>query len=92
MQPIINGVDAKKVLALWVPVTFVIHVALWMFVSPYLPPVPDKVFGMLQTLLGAHMAWAGMIINYFFSSSASSARKDEIIAASAPPPRAPEAP
>ena len=87
-----QNIDVQRILALWVPITFVIHLAMWMFVSPYLPEIPEKVMGLLQGMLGAHMAWSGMIIGYYFNSSASSARKDAIIAASSPPPRGPEAP
>ncbi len=86
------GIDVRKLLAIWVPVTFILHLALWMFASPYMPPVSEKVLGLLQGMLGAHMAWAGMIIGYYFNSTQSSARKDEIIAASAPPLRPPEEP
>ena len=85
-------IDAQKLLAIWVPVTFILHLALWMFVSPYMPETPEKVLGLLQGMLGLHGGWAAMIINYYFSSSASSARKDEIIASSAPPVRPPQAP
>ncbi len=85
------NIEVQKLLALWVPITFVAHLLIWTFV-----PIPnagnEKVMGMLQTMLGLHGGWAAMIINYYFSSSASSARKDSIIAASAPPPRPPEAP
>jgi hypothetical protein len=77
------SIDVQKVLALWVPITFIVHVAVWSFV-----PIPnignDKIVGMLQAMLGGHMAWAGMIIGYYFNSSASSAKKDDIIARSTP--------
>jgi hypothetical protein len=75
--------DVQKILAIWVPVTFICHVAVWSFV-----PIPnignDKVIGMLQAMLGAHMAWAGGIIGYYFNSTQSSTKKDEIIARSTP--------
>ena len=37
------GIDVRKLLAIWVPVTFILHLALWMFASPYMPPVSEKV-------------------------------------------------
>lgn len=87
-----QNITVQQILAIWVPVTFILHLGLWMFLSPYMPEVPEKVLGLLQGMLGLHAGWAAMIINFYFSSSASSARKDAIIAASSPPPRAPEAP
>lgn len=72
----------KNTLAALVPLTFIAHLAMWTFFPPEM--LSDKVVGMLQSMLGLHGGWAGLIINYYFSSSASSARKDEIIAAAAP--------
>lgn len=77
-----NNDTVKNALAIFVPLSFIVHLAMWIFFPPEM--LSDKVIGMLQSMLGLHGAWAGMIINFYFSSSASSARKDEIIAASAP--------
>ena len=88
-----QNINIQKLLAVWVPVTFILHLSLWMFVSPFLPDVPEKVLGMLQSMLGLHGGWAAMIVGYYFNSSSSSARKDEIIAASTPAgPPVPPAP
>jgi len=87
-----QNITVQQILAILVPVTFILHLALWMFVSPYMPEIPEKTLGLLQGMLGLHGGWAAMIVNYYFSSSASSARKDEIIAASPPPLRPPAGP
>ncbi len=87
-----KNITVQQILAIWVPVTFIAHLGLWMFVSPYMPEIPEKVLGLLQGMLGLHAGWAAMIVGYYFNSSASGARKDEIIAASSPPLRPPEAP
>lgn len=74
--------SVKNALAIFVPVSFIGHLAMWTFFPPEM--LSDKVVGMLQSMLGLHGGWAGMIIGFYFNSSASSAKKDEIIAASAP--------
>lgn len=84
----LKNVETTRILALWLPITFVLHISFWVIGSMVFPValqgIPDKVVGMLQTLVGLHGGWCGLVINYYFSSSASSARKDEIIAQSAP--------
>lgn len=77
-----NNDTVKNALAIFVPLSFIGHLALWTFFPPEM--LSDKVVGMLQSMLGLHGGWSAMIISYYFNSSASSARKDEIIASSAP--------
>lgn len=85
-----RDIDVQRLLAVFVPTTFIIFVGLWMYFPPGV--LNDKTAGLLNTLLGLHGGWAAMIIGYYFNSSSSSARKDEIIAQSVPPPNGAKTP
>jgi uncharacterized membrane protein len=77
-----TNTDVQKVLAVAVPLSFVVLTATWLIMAwrMEVPKSNAELFSVLNTLLGMIGGWTAMIVGYYFNSSASSAKKDELLA------------
>ena len=69
--------DTQKILALVIPVCFIIVIFVWMFFPPRLG---DGATAVLNTLVGTLGSLTAMIITFYFGSSRGAANKDSTIA------------